>query len=100
MCYSVDEAKFLHENLQLENLFVAYPTAQIEEIKTICEMRNKGIDIVIAVDCKEHLESISKIRKQNISNGNKILVAIDGIFNFYLFIFVFILLIFFFFFFV
>ncbi len=62
MCYSCDEASFL-SSMGIDNLLIAYPTLQINEIKTAYRLISEGKQIYLMVDSKDHIDLISSIIK-------------------------------------
>lgn len=61
MCYSVKEALFL-SNRGLDDLLVAYPCMQDQDIVAVCNVIQKK-KIILMVDCVEHVMKINKIAK-------------------------------------
>jgi len=56
MCFTVSEAVYLSQQ-GFDDLLVAYPTTQIDQLKLACDEVAKGKSIIMMVDTKEHLVS-------------------------------------------
>lgn len=63
LCYSIEEAIFLAEK-GLDNLLVAYPGIQKEEIDKVVEKTKTGHFIVLMTDHFDQIEKISKRAKE------------------------------------
>jgi len=56
MCFTVAEAVYLSQ-LGFDDLLVAYPTTQREQLKSACSEVSGGKSLVLMVDSREHLAS-------------------------------------------
>ncbi|MBL4656521.1 MAG: amino acid deaminase/aldolase [Flavobacteriales bacterium] len=63
MCFTVPEAIYLSQQ-GFDDLLVAYPTTQIEQLKAACAEVASGKTIIMMVDSKEHLVSHEAAAKE------------------------------------
>ena len=59
MCFSMKEAEFL-STLGFDDLLIAYPTFSFNDIEIFFSLTQKGINVVLMVDCLHHIKSIDK----------------------------------------
>ncbi len=78
MCYSVPEADML-ANRGFDDLLVAYPTAQEGDLELLYDMRRRGVDVTLMIDCPAHIERLEALSAHHeaSSEGTKIQVCID-----------------------
>jgi len=60
MCYSVAEAGFLAGE-GFDDLLVAYPHVQPQDVRTAAELVERGTTITLMVDCAEHVDLLSTL---------------------------------------
>lgn len=63
MCYTGEEALFLAEK-GLDDLLVAYPVWNADTIRAIAVAVKKGVSLTLMVDCKEHVDRIDAIARE------------------------------------
>jgi len=73
MCYTAEEAIFLHEN-GLDDLLIAYPIWNEKELRKICRLTKNGATITVMVDCMEHIERLEMIA---LEESGQFLVCVD-----------------------
>lgn len=73
MCFTADEAIYLHEK-GLDDLFIAYPTWDEDQLKKICQLVQYGKTIIVTVDSEEHIDRLEQIAQ---SENGHFLVAVD-----------------------
>jgi D-serine deaminase-like pyridoxal phosphate-dependent protein len=57
MCYTVEEASFLHEQ-GFDDLLVAYPTVSDHDMRLLIGLTAKGANVSLIVDCEDHLKAL------------------------------------------
>ena len=66
MCFSVEELIFLSEK-GFDDLLLAYPDLQVNELQKVAELIKQGKNITLMVDIEEHLKALQQVaNKQNI----------------------------------
>lgn len=73
MCFTAEEAIFLNE-YGFNDLLIAYPIWDEQQLRDICNLVKKGATITVMVDCIEHIERLEMIALEE--NG-KFLVCVD-----------------------
>jgi len=73
MCFTAEEALYLREQ-GFDDLLVAYPTWNEEQLHRILTAVNEGAVITLMIDSKEHIEHLEKIVQ---NQGGKFLVCLD-----------------------
>lgn len=73
MCFTAEEAIYLHEQ-GFDDLLIAYPPWNKEQLSHISELTKNGATITIMIDSKEHIEHLESIASR--TNGS-FLVCID-----------------------
>src|SRR5690625_4705108 len=73
MCFTAEEAVHLY-NSGLDDLLVAYPIWNEEQLRTICHLVKEGARITLMIDSEEHIEHLEKIAHRE---GGSFLVCID-----------------------
>jgi len=56
LCFSVEECKYLADELNLDDFLVAYPTVQKYDLEIAWQLRQRGKSIHLMVDCATHIE--------------------------------------------
>jgi len=54
MCFSVDEAELLY-GAGFDDLLIAYPTVQAPDLEVLWELRQRGADLSLMLDCPGHV---------------------------------------------
>lgn len=62
MCFTAEEALYLHEQ-GFDDLLVAYPTWNKEQLRNVCRALSKGATITLMIDSKEHIDHLEKIAR-------------------------------------
>lgn len=73
MCYTLEEALWLASK-GFDDLLVAYPTYNREQITNLCRRFDDGTRITLMIDCLEHLEYLEEIAQ---SEQAKLRICID-----------------------
>src|SRR5690625_3222748 len=60
MCFTAEEAIYLHHH-GLNDLLVAYPIWNEEQLQTICHLGKEGAPITLMVDSEAHIKQLEKI---------------------------------------
>jgi len=79
MCYSMEEAQFL-STLGFDDLLIAYPTFSFNDIEIFFSLIQSGKNVVLMVDCVDHVKAIEKFWTRFSSDNNykaKICIDID-----------------------
>jgi D-serine deaminase-like pyridoxal phosphate-dependent protein len=79
MCYSMEEAQFL-STLGFDDLLIAYPTFSFNDIEIYFSLTQSGKNVVLMVDCVDHVKAIEKFWTRFSSDNNykaKICIDID-----------------------
>lgn len=63
MCFTADEAIYLSTH-HFDDLLVAYPTWNEEQLRKVCNLTKKGKVITLMVDSLEHIIRLEKIAKE------------------------------------
>lgn len=63
MCFTAEEAIFLSEK-GFDDLLIAYPVWDIQQLKKICQAGKKDIRITLMVDCMEHIDRLEMIARE------------------------------------
>ncbi len=69
MCYSMEEAKFL-SSLGFDDLLIAYPTFSFNDIEIFFSLTQAGNNIVLMVDCIDHVKAIERFWTRFSSDNN------------------------------
>src|SRR5690625_4281857 len=73
MCFTPEEAIYLSE-LGFDDLLIAYPVWNEQQLERVSEHVTKGKVITVMVDSLEHLEQLEKVAKEH---GGMFLVCLD-----------------------
>lgn len=76
MCYRIREAEYLFSQ-GLDNLFVAYPEINPQDLKILAELTKKGCNISITADSLDHFNMLDKLGKEH-DCKIKIVLELDG----------------------
>ena len=57
MCFSPAEARFLYLE-GFDNLLIAYPSVQSDDLALVSEMTNKGADVTLMIDSPAHVDRL------------------------------------------
>jgi D-serine deaminase-like pyridoxal phosphate-dependent protein len=75
MCYSAQEALVLSD-LGIDDLLVAYPTLQREDLRALHEIHSKGMKVTLVVDSADGLSAIASASRRD--NPFPVLIDIDA----------------------
>lgn len=73
MCFTAEEAVHLYHH-GLDDLLVAYPIWNEEQLKTVCQLVKEGATITLMIDSEVHIEHLERIA---IREQGSFLVCID-----------------------
>lgn len=73
MCFTAEEALYLHEQ-GFDDLLIAYPTWDPEQLKRVLERVGQGALITLMIDSIEHIEHLEALAEET---KGKFLVCID-----------------------
>ena len=77
MCYSMEEAQFL-ATLEFDDFLIAYPTFSFNDIEIFFSLTQSGKNVVLMVDCADHVKAIEKFWTRFRSDNNyKARICID-----------------------
>lgn len=76
MCYSGFEAAFLASQ-GFDDLLIAYPTLQPQELKVILELHSSGKNVSLVVDDIRHIEAIDQAAKAGFSGARALPVLFE-----------------------
>lgn len=63
MCYTAEEAAFLH-TLGVDDILIAYPTVQQSDLNILRELHESGANVSLVVDSVDQIELISEAMKE------------------------------------
>lgn len=75
MCFTVEEAKFLH-GLGVKDLLIAYPTVQPSDLRLLREMHDSSAKVSLVIDSEAHMQALDNAMK-GIKKPLPVIIDID-----------------------